>query len=248
MNTYSLQRRGNLLSDCLKVLLSFFALFFCFLVSGTSQVSADTISDKPQTIDIVAKFSISQTDQKTLDLIQKIDDEDPSVTTSRNGDVLRIDTIRSNASSESLELQKSVSPITTRNVKTVDFGAFVENMDNMNGESAVPNGSPMDGLTRKSYQGQKDGQKVAVGTHVHCNRFNGTNADHKYWSKTHARAYTDFYHSDCDYHAIAYGCSSIGKMSKCDGLNKKGKGVKDCSSYSGGKAHKNWSKTAWYRN
>lgn len=248
MNTYSLQRRGNLLSDFLKVLISFFALFFCFLVSGNSQVSADTTSDKPQTIDIVAKFSISQADQKTLDLIQKIDDEDPNVTTSRNGDTLRIDTIKSNASPESLELQKNVSPMMTRNVKTVDFGSLVENMDNMNGESTVSNGSPMDDLTRKAYQGQDDGQKVAVGTHVHCNRFNGTNADHKYWSKAHAKAYTDFYQSDCDYHLIAYGCSSICKMTKCDGLNKKGKGIKDCSSYSGGKAYKNWYKTAWYRN
>lgn len=248
MNTYNLQRSSNLLSDSLKALVSFFALLFCFFVSGNSQVSADTTSDKLQTIDIVANFSISQTDQQTLDTIQEIDDEDPNVTTSRNGDTLRIDTILPNDSSNPLESQEKVNPKTINNMKTINFDDFVQNMDNMNDESNMKNGAPMDNLTRKTYTGQKDGQKVAVGTHVHCNRFNGTKSDHKYWSKKHAKAYTDFYKSDCYYHASAYGCSSIGSMTKCDGLNVKGKGVKDCSSYSGGKAHKNWSKTAWYRN
>ncbi|MEJ7286403.1 hypothetical protein WL294_12630, partial [Staphylococcus epidermidis] len=80
-----------------------------------------------------------------------------------------------------------------------------------------------------------------------CNRFNGTKSDHRYWSKKHPKAYADFYKSDCWYHAKAYKCSSIGKMTKCDGLNVKKKGVKDCSSWKVKPNHKNWPKTAWYR-
>lgn len=67
--------------------------------------------------------------------------------------------------------------------------------------------------------------------------------------KKHPRAYVDFYKSDCWYHAKAYKCSSLGKMTKCDGLNSiYRKGVKDCSSWKGKPKHKNWPKTAWYRN
>ncbi len=68
--------------------------------------------------------------------------------------------------------------------------------------------------------------KSEKGTHVHCNRFNGTKSDHRYWSKKHPKAYVDFYKSDCWYHAKAYKCSSIGKMTKCDGLNVKKKGLR----------------------
>lgn len=120
-------------------------------------MAADSTSEEPQAIDIVANFSISKTDQKTLDLIQQIDNEDPSVTTTRNGNTLRIDTVRTNDSSGSLELQRNLKPTITSKVKTVDFGSFVEKMDDMNGEKGITNGSPMDSLTRKSYQGQSDG-------------------------------------------------------------------------------------------
>jgi hypothetical protein len=100
-----------------------------------------------------------------------------------------------------------------------------------------------------AYKGQTySGQPVKKGTHVHCNRFNGPNSDHKCWNKINPKAWVDFWESDCDYHATKYGCSDFGSMSKCDGLNVKGKGVKDCSSWSGGAAHHNWPKTAWYRN
>ena len=72
----------------------------------------------------------------------------------------------------------------------------------------------------------KSGKRVKKGTYVHCNRFNGTKSDRKYWSKVHPRAYVDFYKSDCWYHAKAYKCSSIGKMTKCDGLNVRKKELK----------------------
>ena len=97
------------------------------------------------------------------------------------------------------------------------------------------------------YSGQYDGEKVKTGAHVHCNRFNGTKSDHRYWKKSNPKAWIDFYHSDCDYHAGKYGCADFGNMSKCDGLDKRGKGVKDCSSWSGNPKHKNWPKTCWYR-
>ena len=35
-------------------------------------------------------------------------------------------------------------------------------------------------------------EKELKGTYVHCNRFNGTKSDRKYWSKVHPRAYVDF--------------------------------------------------------
>ncbi|WP_326026615.1 hypothetical protein [Staphylococcus pasteuri] len=128
--------------------------------------------------------------------------------------------------------------------KVINFSDFIGSM------VGKDDGKIKDGTSfySASYKGQKDGQKVKKGTHVHCNRFNGTKSDHRYWSKKHPKAYVDFYKSDCWYHAKAYKCSSIGKMTKCDGLNVKKKGVKDCSSWKGKPKHKNWPKTAWYRN
>ena len=38
----------------------------------------------------------------------------------------------------------------------------------------------------------KKWKRVKKGTYVHCNRFNGTKSDRKYWSKVHPRAYVDF--------------------------------------------------------
>ena len=128
--------------------------------------------------------------------------------------------------------------------KVINFSDFVGSMDGKD-DDKIKDGTS---FYSASYKGQKDGQKVKKGTHVHCNRFNETKSDHRYWSKKHPKAYVDFYKSDCWYHAKAYKCSSIGKMTKCDGLNVKKKGVKDCSSWKGKPKHKNWPKTAWYRN
>ena len=95
------------------------------------------------------------------------------------------------------------------------------------------------------YKGQDDGQYVPAGTHVHCNRFNGTFSDHTYWSESAhpAKAAADFIGSDCDSAASYYGCSSMSNgMVACDGLNVWGHGIHDCSQYFG------WPVTAWYEN
>lgn len=121
-------------------------------------------------------------------------------------------------------------------------------MDAGNGLQNIQEGSPLFLYGQSAYAGQRNGQHVSVGTHVHCNRFNGVNSDHRYWKHSDARSWVDFYKSDCYYHALAYNCSMLGKNVKCDGLNIHHKGVHNCSSWKGGQAHKNWPKTCWYRN
>lgn len=138
------------------------------------------------------------------------------------------------------------------NAKVVDFKSFIGSMDKKNSESYLMDDAlfvlSYRSYSGKSYYGQHSGNYVHKGTHVHCNRFNGPYSDHRYWSKKHPEAWLDFIGSDCDWHALKYGCESIGRMSKCDGLNNKGHGVKDCSSFKGGFMHYNWPKTVWYRN
>ena len=117
-------------------------------------------------------------------------------------------------------------------------------MDNHNGESDNRNGS----ILLRSYPGQKySGQSVKVGTHVHCNRFNGSYSDHKWWKEADPRAWKDFWGSDCDSQGGIYGCIQ-NRNKKCDGLNVRGHGVHNCSAWKGGEKHHNWPKTCWYRN
>jgi len=122
-------------------------------------------------------------------------------------------------------------------------------MDNMSGmkmenESTTNTDSSIIALTSSvSYPGQKDGQLVSKGTHVHCNRFNGKNSDHRYWSHSHPQAYIDYVGSDCYIGGGGYNCTSLTSSdTACDGLNTQGKGVHDCSSVFG------YPLTAWYRN
>lgn len=133
--------------------------------------------------------------------------------------------------------------------KVVNFQSLIGSMDENNGQSSMKPGTMFVTVPSSNggFTGQNNGEHVYTGTHVHCNRFNGIHSDHRYWKKTDSRALTDFYRSDCYYHVFKYGCSDFGTMAKCDGLNKKGHGVKDCSSWSGGLKHKNWPKTCWYR-
>ena len=139
-------------------------------------------------------------------------------------------------------------PQNSNNVRTIDFNSAIEKMDGNNGTESIPNGSIISIFGVWAYRGQTNGQKVSVGTHVHCNRFNGIHSDHRYWSHKDPHSWIDFYHSDCDWHAFKYHCSMWGKNVKCDGLNTKHHGVHNCSSWKGGKSHKNWPKTCWYRN
>ncbi|MFY2253780.1 hypothetical protein [Priestia megaterium] len=132
------------------------------------------------------------------------------------------------------------------NTKSMNMDMDTEKMDNMDMDSSTstkPNFLAMAATSSKSYVGQTySGELVKTGTHVHCNRFNGTWSDHRYWSKSNPKAWKDFLGSDCDRGMNGYHCSSFSSMVVCDGLNRLGKGVKDCSTHNGFPA------TAWYRN
>lgn len=224
-------------------------------------------ADNSSRIQVVAKYSMSNVDPQTLSKIESIANSDSNVSVSTSHGVLEVDelspidddaTVNGPAKASSLSVTASSLSATPSTVKTVNFNDYVGHMDQENGISNASNGTPVssDGnleisLIGKSYNGQTySGEHVSTGTHVHCNRFNGSNSDHTYWGKFNPRVWIDFYHSDCDYHGPAYKCYTMpfGSSGQCDGLNGKGHGVKDCSSWSGGPKHKNWRKTAWYRN
>ncbi|MGJ5713146.1 hypothetical protein ACSBRB_08085 [Staphylococcus auricularis] len=199
-----------------------------------SAYASENESTPPQNIKLVGTYSKSQVDSNTMTQLKSIEKEDSEFHVIQNGNTVVIEDILPNPKGQNSNGNRE------NNTEVVNFSEFIGNMD---GEVTSQNSD-----SNRAYKGQKDGQKVKKGTHVHCNRFNGTKSDHRYWSKKHPKAYVDFYKSDCWYHAKAYKCSSLGKMTKCDGLNVKKKGVKDCSSWKGKPKHKNWPKTAWYRN
>lgn len=207
------------------------------LQSNTSKAEENTA---PQNVKLVGTYDVSQVDSKTMKKFKDIEKEDSNFHVIKKDNKVTIEDTLPNPDKKNNTANRSNESRT----KVINFSDFVGSMDGKD-DGKIPEGTS---LYSKSYKGQKDGQKVKKGTHVHCNRFNGTKSDHRYWSKKHPKAYTDFYKSDCWYHAKAYKCSSIGKMTKCDGLNVKKKGVKDCSSWKGKPNHKNWPKTAWYRN
>lgn len=101
-----------------------------------------------------------------------------------------------------------------------------------------------DGNISKSYHGQRHGNRVHWGEHIHCDRLNGPTSNHFYYKQWHPQAWVNFLGSDCDIAIVNYyGCGSFGKaMNKCDGLNVQGRGVQDCSR-SLGKPQ-----TAWFKN
>jgi len=220
------------------------------LVSGTGIASLQTNAthaeenhdSNPKNVKLVGTYDASQVDSKTMKQFKEIEKEDNNFHITKNGNKVVVEDMLPNP--EKKTSSYSADGSSGNNTKVINFTDFVGNMDGKD-DGKIPNGIA---LYSKTYKGQKSGKRVKKGTHVHCNRFNGTKSDHKYWSKVHPRAYVDFYKSDCWYHAKAYKCSSIGKMTKCDGLNVRKKGVKDCSSWKGKPKHKNWPKTAWYRN
>jgi len=222
------------------------------LVSGTGIASVQTnithakenYESTPQTVKLVGTYDASQVDSKTMKQFKEIEKEDNNFHITKYGNKVVVEDKLPNP--ENKTSSYSADGSAENNTKVINFSDFVGNMDGKD-DGKIPNGITF--YSGKSYNGQHDGQKVKKGAHVHCNRFNGTKSDHRYWSKKHPRAYVDFYKSDCWYHAKAYKCSSLGKMTTCDGLNNiYRKGVKDCSSWKGKPKHKNWPKTAWYRN
>ena len=222
-----------------KLILS--SLFLASIGFGLSQTHISNAKEatNQQNIKLVGNYDMSQVSQKTMNDLKDIEKKDSNFHVIKKDNKVTVEDTLPNPNPKD-----STSNRSNENTKVINFSDFVGKMDGDN-DKKMSEGTA---LYSKKYPGQHDGQKVKKGTHVHCNRFNGTKADHKYWSKKHPRAYVDFYKSDCWYHAKAYKCHSIGQMSRCDGLNGKKKGVKDCSSWKGKPKHKNWPKTAWYRN
>lgn len=235
-------RKGSIkLRFTFKVLLISLSILSCGLypLSLHTTDAKEMHNTEPKTIKLLAKYNKSQIDKETMNNFKEISKNDSNVFVNQGKDSVTVEYYKPNHEMKSETLKHE-----SNNTKVINFSTFVGNMDD-NNDNHMKDGTTLESM---SYKGQKDGQKVKKGTHTHCNRFNGTKSDHRYWSKKHPKAFTDFYKSDCDYHAGKYGCSSIGSMTKCDGLNIKKKGVKDCSSWKGKPKHKNWSKTVWYRN
>ncbi|MDS3899237.1 hypothetical protein RJB33_12165 [Staphylococcus hominis] len=209
----------------------------------SNQAHAEENHDNtPQNVKLVGTYNADQVDSQTMQQFKNIEKEDNNFHVIRKNNQIIVEDVLPNPDNK--KVNETANRSAKTDTKVINFSDFVGSMDGKD------DGKIKDGTSfySASYKGQKDGQKVKKGTHVHCNRFNGTKSDHRYWSKKHPKAYVDFYKSDCWYHAKAYKYSSIGKMTKCDGLNVKKKGVKDCSSWKGKPKHKNWPKTAWYRN
>jgi hypothetical protein len=226
-------------------LCSLLAIIFMFIINF-NLVNADSIEmqDSREPFETVATYKASDVSTDTLSLIKKIASADNTVTMEIKDGNLIIRRIYLGNSTIKDVFSPTFIPFLNQNIKIINFNSALEKMDRDNGETNISEG---DILTR-SYKGQtRNGEHVSVGTHVHCNRFNGNNSDHRYWTHSDARSWSDFYYSDCDRHLMEYGCVMSGN-SKCDGLNRKGNGVHDCSSWNGGPYHKNWPKTCWYRN
>lgn len=138
-------------------------------------------------------------------------------------------------------------------VDQVSYSTMIKNMDSMNNMDTKATNQQSNLLSKLDsmlilqvhasttrYSGQKNGQKVKKGTHVHCNRFNGIHSNHRYYSRLKAQGWVNYYKSDCWYKHKAYKCPFTRADKKCDGLLKHK--AHNCST----KGH--WSVTCWYRN
>lgn len=142
-------------------------------------------------------------------------------------------------------------------VNNISYSKMIETMDSMNGinnndisqknpsiislfSSLVTDFMGHTVLASNHYAGQINGQLVKTGTHVHCNRFNGSISNHRYYSRLRAQGWVNYYKSDCYRKHDAYDCPFTKPDKKCDGLSKTK--PHDCSS----KGH--WSVKAWFRN
>lgn len=121
--------------------------------------------------------------------------------------------------------------------KVVNFNDFIENMDDMNSTNSMATSLRS---SSAKYKGQKSGQKVSAGTPVHCNRFNGTHSNHRYYGRLNGQGWVNYYHSDCWYENSKYGCPFLTPDKKCQGLLKHK--AHDCS------LEGNWPVRCWYRN
>lgn len=204
-------------------------------------------------VETVAEYNLNDVDIETMAKIKSIVSNENTVSMEIKDNKLVLKKVYS-SSPEIKNNPFAVSFIELNpqiKIRRVNFIEALGKMDNANGESDIPDGTYI--TPRKQWAGQNSGDHVSVGTHVHCNRFNGTSSDHRYWSHFNPKAWVDFNNSDCDYHSQKYHCTMMGSLTgkkpACDGLNSLyHKGVKDCSAWKGGASHKNWPKTCWYRN
>lgn len=139
-------------------------------------------------------------------------------------------------------------------VNKISYGQMIDTMDSMNNVhsqkskrggslffAAISNLFILTAEAKSnSYHGQKNGHKVKTGTHVHCNRFNGTHSNHRYYKRQYPQSFVNYYKSDCWYKHKAYHCPFTKHDYKCNGLSKHH--AHDCSV----KGH--WPVTCWYRN
>lgn len=135
-------------------------------------------------------------------------------------------------------------------VNRIDYGTMIDAMDKMNQTTSSNTSSNLLGMIDNTiflraeasarYVGQKSGQKVSKGAHVHCNRFNGIHSNHRYYSRLNGQGWVNYYKSDYWYKHKAYKCPFNKADKKCDGLLKHR--AHTCSS----KGH--WHITYWYRN
>ncbi|KRN40428.1 hypothetical protein IV48_GL001178 [Fructilactobacillus fructivorans] len=238
----------------LYIFLSLITLLTITLGGQTISFASDSNEQTSNTV-VKSTYNLSNVDSNTLNKMNEIASQDPNVKETVNNGQITIEQLLPSSDDQStlpisaytrFNSQKNYK-FESQNLKTINFSTFINKMDQDN-NIKMKNGSK---ISMKRYKGQTTyGQHVKTNTHVHCNRFNGSHSDHKYWGEKDPRAWSDFYHSDCDWHAINYNCSSSkSKMTKCHGLNEYGNGVKDCSSWKSQKRrHHNWSKQAWYRN
>lgn len=159
-------------------------------------------------------------------------------------------------SDPNIDSKENIIKTSSKNINLVNqisYSEMIKNMDemnNMNIQDTSEKSSLFDRLdnlfflrasaSTSRYTGQKDGQKVSKGTHVHCNRFNGTKSNHRYYSRLKAQGWVNYYKSDCWYKHKDYKCPFTKKDTNCDGLLKSK--AHNCS------VKGKWPVTCWYRN
>lgn len=117
-------------------------------------------------------------------------------------------------------------------VDSIPFSSLIESMDEPSTQTSDAKSAVI--TPNSTTGGQKDGEPVYYGDWVHCNRFNGPNSDHHYWTWIHPTAFIDFSGSDCDWEMFGYGCPLPPLTDNlCDGLDVQGNGHNDCSDLGG---------------
>ena len=166
-------------SSIILFLLAFTTLFFTLKDSSTNVLAAEDI-----TVEIVATYNYDKT------ISMKV----------KNGYLILTKVYSSSPELENNPLEASFVqlPDHSVNVKVANFNLALARMDAGNGLENIPSGSPLFIYGQEAYAGQRNGQHVSVGTHVHCNRFNGRHSDHRYWKHSDARVWIDFIGRDCD--------------------------------------------------